>query len=351
MNAFHPRLLRFYHWALRLYPARFREAYSQEMLLVFQMQLDDTPNLNLWRALHILWGELQPLPLLLAAAHLRERRNLQMKTGLERWFFQPQGSWKEILLAVLPFLLIGTLPGIFSLSPALRNLPIKIGMPILIFLALILVVLGLIGLAVGLPRWSLLYAGILLTFMSLGSLALMTTFSTLITIPDTWPSLLFNAVLLGVHLILLFLLVAGVIWIGDKLPLTQGFSQQLRDDPSLISFMLYGGAFLIVLFNFEDVSGVDVYLILASLVMALGGWIYLRTERAANRLTVLITATTLATVFALIANLTLVDYSTPPANFGAFSLPMITLFIGLSWLVTLAMIGLPPLIFKPSTTG
>jgi hypothetical protein len=160
---------------------------------------------------------------------------------------------------------------------------------------------------------------------------------------------LFNAVLLGTHLILLFLLVAVVIWIGGKLPLTQRFSQQLRADPSLISFMLYGGAFLIVLFNFEDVSGVDIYLILASLIMALGSWAYLRTEKVANRLAALITATTLATVFALIANLTLVDYNSSPVSFGGFSLPMITLFIGLSWLVTLAMIALPPLIFKPST--
>jgi hypothetical protein len=349
MNANHTRLMRFYHWVLQLYPSRFREAYADEMSLVFHMQLDDIPNLNLWRALQIIWGELHPLPVLLTAAHLRERRDLKMKTGLERWFFQPQGSWKETLLAVLPFLLMGTLPGLFSLAPTLRNLPAKIGMPILIFLALILVVLGLIGLVVGLPRWSLLYAGILLTFLSLGSIAIVTTFSSLIPVPDTWPSLLFNAVLLGTHLILLFLLVAAVLWIGSKLPLTQRFSQQLREDPSLISFMLYGGVFLIVLFNFEDVSGVDIYLILASLVMALGGWMYLRTEKVGNRLAALISATTLATVFALIANLTLVDYTTPPADFGAFSLPMITLFIGLSWLVTLAMIALPPLIFKPST--
>jgi hypothetical protein len=163
MNAHQAQLLGFYHRVLRLYPPRFRKAYVEEMMLVFQMQLSDHPNLNLWRALKILWGELHPLPSLLAAAHWRERKKPAMKTGLESWFVQPQGSWKEVMLAVLPFLIMGVLPGIFSLIPSIRDLPIQIGLPILITLALILVTLGIIGLFVQLPRWSLVYAGILLT--------------------------------------------------------------------------------------------------------------------------------------------------------------------------------------------
>lgn len=73
MHAFYRRLIAFYRWILGLYPLNFREDYADEMLLVFQMQLDDMPSLNLWHALRIMWRELYPLPVLLINAHLRER--------------------------------------------------------------------------------------------------------------------------------------------------------------------------------------------------------------------------------------------------------------------------------------
>ncbi|MCZ2096046.1 MAG: hypothetical protein LC121_07200 [Anaerolineae bacterium] len=73
MRPFYRCLLAFYGWILGLYPFRFRADYAGEMLLVFQMQLDDMPSLNLWRTLRIMWRELRPLPVLLIHAHLRER--------------------------------------------------------------------------------------------------------------------------------------------------------------------------------------------------------------------------------------------------------------------------------------
>lgn len=346
MNTHHTRLLRFYGWILSLYPSRFREAFAEEMLSVFQLQVEAHAEVDLWSALQIAWSELRPLPFLLAAAHLRERKQMNTKTGLERWFVHPQGSWKESLLAVLPFLLMGILPGLIFLTPSLRALPITIGAPILIGLALILVVLGMIGLFVRLPRWSLVYAGILLTFLSLGTVLFLTAIGVSLPVPAHWPSLWTSAILFCVHLILLFLLVAVLLWSGDRFRLTQPFSRELRADPSLISFMLYGGAFLLVLGSYEDVSGVDYYLILSSLAMAIGAWAYLRTEKTATRLAALTVATTVAAAFSLVANLTLVDYTSPPVDFGTVSLPMTGLFIGLFWLVALAMIGLPPLLFR-----
>jgi hypothetical protein len=69
----HDRLLVFYRWILGLYPPKFREEYADEMLLVFQMQLENLPSLNPRPTLQILWCELCPLPILLLKAHLRER--------------------------------------------------------------------------------------------------------------------------------------------------------------------------------------------------------------------------------------------------------------------------------------
>jgi len=73
MHAFYRRLIAFYRWILGLYPLSFREAYADEMLLVFQMQLDDMPSLTLWHTLRIMWRELRPLPILLISAHLHTR--------------------------------------------------------------------------------------------------------------------------------------------------------------------------------------------------------------------------------------------------------------------------------------
>ena len=61
MHALYRTLIVFYRRILGLYPHSFRQDYADEMLLVFQMQLDDTPSLDLWRTLQIMWRELRPL--------------------------------------------------------------------------------------------------------------------------------------------------------------------------------------------------------------------------------------------------------------------------------------------------
>jgi len=73
LHIFYFRLIAFYRWILGLYPLKFRKDYADEMLLVFQMQLDDMPSLTLWHTLRIMWRELRPLPVLVINAHLRER--------------------------------------------------------------------------------------------------------------------------------------------------------------------------------------------------------------------------------------------------------------------------------------
>lgn len=71
MHALYHTLIAFYRSILGLYPRSFRREYAAEMLLVFQLQLDDVPSLDLWRTLRIMWRELRPLPVLLINAHLR----------------------------------------------------------------------------------------------------------------------------------------------------------------------------------------------------------------------------------------------------------------------------------------
>lgn len=91
MHTFYYSLLAFYRWILGLYPLKFREAYADEMLFVFQMQLDDMPGLNLAHTLRIMWRELRSLPILLINAHLRERHvNMEFDTDIRVAESNPQ---------------------------------------------------------------------------------------------------------------------------------------------------------------------------------------------------------------------------------------------------------------------
>jgi hypothetical protein len=338
----HAQLLtQFYNHILRLYPSGFQEDYAEEMRTVFKIQIEDTLP-NSWAAIRITWRELRPLPGLLLSAHWRERRNSPMKTGLERWFVQPEGSWKEMILAGLPFVMFA-LPGVFSLFPAIMDLPPAIGFTIITLMALILIVVGIIGLLVRLPRWSLVYAGALLTLVTLGGLAVIANFSSL---PVNWGSHLTTATFLLIHLVILFLLVVGIIWIASKIPLTTDFHQQVKANPSLISLLMYGGTLMVMMANFEDVTGVDWYLIAAAIAMLFGVWGYLRTDNLRNQLLSLVIGNTIATALALAANLLVVNYNSPPLLLVGFTIERVVLFVGLTWLTSLAMILLPVIVFQ-----
>ena len=260
-----------------------------------------------------------------------------MNTPLYRFFGElPEGSWKEILLAALPFVLMALLPGIFTLIPAVSNLPNAIGMVILILMGLTLIVFGIIGLLARLPRWSLVYAGVPLTIVPFGIVFLLIAPGTL-PVPDGWSPTATVAALMALALAIILLLLASLIWMAGKFDLTRDFQQRVTADPSLLSLVLYGGALFLVLAGFEDVAGVNVYLLLAALCLIAGVWVYLRTERFERRVMALVIASTAAMLLSATANLTLVDYSAPMTQVAAFQ--------AITWLAILGMLGLPVLVF------
>lgn len=337
MNDHASRLLSLYSRALTLYPATLQAEYAEEMLDVFRLTLEENEGLTLAQSIRLAWRELRDLPGLLLSAHLREWRKTPMNTPLYRSFGTlPEGSWKEILLAALPFVLMALLPGVFTLIPAVRSLPNAIGISILIVMGLTLVVFGIIGLLVRLPRWSLVYAGVPLTVLPFGIAFLLIAPGTL-PIPNGWSPSATVAALMALALAMTMLLLAGLVWLAGKFKLTRDFKQRVTADPSLFSLLLYGGALFLVLAGFEDVAGVNVYLLLAALCLIAGVWIFLRTERFERRVMALVIASTAAMILSVTANLTLVDYSAPMTQVVAFQ--------AITWLAILGMLGLPVLIF------
>ena len=275
MSRYSDQTSSFYRQVLRLYPPGFREDYLEEMAAVFDLQLEYHRELSRWRTVRIALKELLPLPGLLIAAYLRERRHNPMKTTLNRWFARSDpGSCSELLLAGIPFLLMGMLPAIFSLIPGIKDLPPRYAIPILVLMALILVALGIIGLLVNLPRWSLVYAGILITLLPL----LIIVFSInlkVVPTPAGWGSIPTTAAYLAIFLIVQFLLAGLLLWLSGKVNLTAGFYQRVKSDPSLLAFMFFGGAFLIMHIDYDDIAEGVYYMILSSAVMIVGACVFL----------------------------------------------------------------------------
>lgn len=335
------RLTCFYDRILQLYPASFRDEYAEEMRTVFQMQLNKQP-VDFWLFVRIAWTELLPLPRLLFTAYWRERRKNPMKTGLERWFVQPEGSWKEMILAGLPFVMFG-LPGVFIQFPVIMNLPLTIRYMIITLMMLTLIGAGIIGLILKLPRWSLIYAGAFLSFCTLGGLAVIANFGNL---PINWGAYQTTAAFLLLHLVVLLLLVASIIRISGKISLVAEFHRQITTAPSLISFMMYGGTLIVLLAIFDDVSEAHWYLIAAAAAMLLGGWGYLRASRVRVQLLWLVIGNTVATALGLTANLLLLNYISPTVSVAGLEIKRVVIFVALTWLTSMAMILLPLVVFR-----
>lgn len=349
MNRRSVQLSRFYLQLLQLYPPSFREDYIEEMAIIFEMQLQTKGEISYWQAFSIALKELLPLPGLLITAYLRERRQKLMKTRFDRWVTHPDpGSWPELLLTAIPFILMGILPGLFSLIPTIKHLPSEISIPIIVIMALILAGLGLLGLLVNLPRWVLTYAGILLTLFTFGGLLIAARISNsydLFHFPPGWGRIPATALFLAIFLTLQFFLTGLLFTLSDKLQLTKDFRHRVKSDPSLLAYFFYGGSFLIMAINYDDIARGGYYHMLSSAVMIIGAWGYFKSTKSRSKLIALTLGITVATGLALIANLTLVDYPITFVEIGSISIPSPVIYVGLTWLTSIVMILLPPFAF------
>jgi len=261
-----------------------------------------------------------------------------MLVKLKSWFVPPHSSWKEFWLAGMPFLLILFLPGLLTLFPAVEEIPDWMKQTILLGLAALLVGLGIIGFFAGLPRWSLSYAGILITVLSY--LFLMgVDFLGVLTFPAKW-DLWKTFVFVTVFLIFLFTLVALIIFIAGMVSMTASFIQQIRADRTLLPFMMYSGTLVLVMLNYDEVRGGGL-VIVSALAMLAGVWGYLRADSDAERMLALIIGITVALIATLTANLLYSVIPLPPnIMIGSFSISRVVVYLSLAWLISLLMIGL-----------
>jgi hypothetical protein len=337
------RIQLWYQKALRLYPAAYQKEYAEEMQTVFELRLASVSGVSGREKLKFCLRELRDLPASVVAAYIRERNRLKMKNNLERWFVQEPGSGKEIFLAILPFLLTAVVTGVLAAIPAVDQFPMWAGLVILASLFLVQAVLGIIGLLVRLPRWSLPYAGVVIVLLSFGSLIIFDMVA-----DKPWPDVntyADTALFLVVFCLALFVMVSLVVLLSRKIKLTQPFAEQLKSDKTLLSFMLYGGTLVFVVANYEDIPDGGLYMMLSGLAMMLGSWIYLRQSSVLGKILSLSIGNSAAIFFSILANVLLFDISQQPAFYlGSIGVKPAVVYLLLTWLASQVMIFAPLLL-------
>ena len=334
-------LLRVHRILLNLYPKGYREEYGEELHIVFNLSLNDSFNRSMGKRAGTILHELLSLPKAIIHEHLRERRKQKM-TGkfASRFDFEP-GSRNETLAALAPFLLFGALPVLLTFLQSLGFVPLWFEIVFVVVFWLSGLSLFAIGFGKGAPRWFMPYLGLPLPLIAL------LIFNGLMN-PEWrgFPSLMqaswfvrqfVHAGLLWGVLILLVLLLVLMFWL---IPKFRPFYQRIRNDWTLFSFVLYGTAPFALVLSFDDYQNEEPYLFLSFLILAVGGWFYLRYNVPWKRFWSLFIGLALSMFTAAIGKAILYAGPWPRPKYFTWQTEMLSTIVMWMWLALIMLIPL-----------
>jgi hypothetical protein len=288
--------------------------------------------------------ELLSLPKAILYEHLRERRKKKMISRFSSYFDFPSGSWKELVTALFAFLLVG---GIWPLIDVLARLKVLPGAGpaangIRLSLLGLLLILFLMGVRKGLPRWSLPYLGFI--FASLSVYIFSGILGILIFLP-------FQNLYDRIEFIR-DIFYGGVFWFGLLMVVMLStvltrFSpalQRFRHDWTLLCFIVYGATPFALILTFDEYANDEPFMLLTFLVLAVGACLYLRESSQSKRFWALFGALALSMFIAAAGKAILVpsqDWPFPLSTSLALSEAKHTIitwaWLALSMLVPLAI--------------
>jgi len=294
---------------LNLYPKTYRDEYGDELQTVFNLSLDEAT--GRFEAIMVFVRELMDLPKAIIREHLRERRKTKMSGKFASRFDFPQGSRIEPWVVLLPFVFTYILYRSMFLLLFLNipNMPFRMEeLNGLIFLVLILGML-VIGLRLGAPRWFLPFLGFELSIINL--------FTHTLVFPPDWTGFPFlqqasrfirGFVRQGTVWIGVIVLVILLVLIAALIPKFRPIYQRLKDDWTLLAFIIYGAVPLAILLTFDDYQGSKLYVLIANLILAIGGWFYVRAQNPWRRYLILFTGLTLSMAVAAMGKAIIYKY-------------------------------------------
>lgn len=282
---------KYYALLLRLFPKPYREEYADELEAVFNLAFEEALETGRIEPARLMVRELFSLPKAIVYVYLREMRRTMTGRQFSSGFEFTRGSQLESFVALIPLFFLFTLTGGISLLFSfIDGFPVWLAEGLALLLIGLFVILLLVGLVKGLPRWSIPYLGLLVALLSIYGFSefLYAYFGFYDFYGRSWVlgGLINQAYMWsGLVLILLFLVMTSAILLPFRL---------FRQDWTLLSFMAYGAAPLAVLIAFDDYLQDEPYTLLALFVLAVGIWFYLHTTRKWRRFLILFTCLTLS---------------------------------------------------------
>lgn len=321
---------------LTLFPKAYRDEYGDEMQTVFNLSMDDALEEGWLKVADVVLHELISLPTAILNAHLRERRSSKM-TGksASRFDFTP-GSWTESFAALAPFL-FGMTMVFFGYLSKYITFPLWSQVAFVILFWSLVLGLFLLGPAKGLPRWFLPYLGLPLPIASL------LIFNAVLD--PKWPgfdvpwlvgSIIMEGFLWGWMILIVVVLLLVSAWIPKFRP----FYRRLRDDWTLLSFLLYGAAPLTLFITFNEYKNVEPFFFLSLLMLALGGWFYLRNDEPLKRFVSLYVGLALSMLIAATGKAIQFEESWPQFVSLGWENEMIYTMVTWAWLALIMLLPL-----------
>jgi hypothetical protein len=270
-----PFLRRLYEVSLHLFPKRYRQEYGRELQEVFGLSLEEAATRRGLEVERLVLRELVSLPKAAILEHLREMRKSRMtEKSASRFDFLP-GTRSEIWAALAPFLLFGALPTLLGYFRVSDLVPLWLDIVFVIILWSFGLSLILIGYVKRFPRWFMPYIGLPMPIISLLLfLSLMEKLGGVWWYRLPWFLSAFiqqGLLWMGSIFLLILLLVASRL-----IPKSRSFHQRLRDDWTLLSFIIYGTLPLVLFIILNEYKNEEPFMFLALLILAVGGWLYLQ---------------------------------------------------------------------------
>lgn len=332
-------LRRFYGLLLFLYPRSYREEYGRELQAVFDLSVEDAATAGGFEVENLILREIIAFPGAVLHEYLRERRRTKMeKTFASHFDFAP-GTRGEIWAALAPFLLFGalqTLLDYFNVSDLVPLWLVVVYAILFWSFGLGLIVIGFIK---RFPRWFMPYIGVPMPFISL------LLFTVVIEkLQGVWwyrlPGLLSEFMQQGLLWMGMIFTLLLLLFAARSIPKSRPFYQRLREDWTLISFIAYGGAPLALWFTFDDYSYEEPFTFLALLILAVGGWLYLRNDEPLKRFYSLQGGLWLSMLVAAIAKVLLMRASFPYEGDAHWQTEFISTMVMCLWLAMIVSIPL-----------
>jgi len=286
-----------YRLLLVCYPAVFRAEFGVEMQDVFATLLAKAHHSSGERLWLLFWREIRDWPRAIWREHLRSRKRVRMNQNDLAW--RPLNK-RELLaglaLFVLP-LFSPILKLIFGYKTVVNNIT---NIYTLILLSIVLVIL-ILGIKNGFARWSIPYLGVsIITIIMLQAVyplwglfasdakRIINYASKTLTARIQYSVLMNGFFWFVAFTALIFLILLLRTW-----PRTRKLAQCIRQDWTLLSFMIYGGIVFDLELVFEEYAYDEAWKIACRVCLALGAWVYFRNADHRKRIIALLAGVTL----------------------------------------------------------